>query len=236
MIREKAKPRSLKRLFIWITAAIVLVLVWDRWNGALAVMSLCKADGGEHVFETTHAPGYLVDETRYFCLRCIESIGSGPFEYADALVEFVPGKRFPSNSYLRYSLGPKGDPDCEAWSSQANAEILLRKAGVRENECVRVNLLPEKPSGYALVNSRTKLTVRGATVALNEWRIERTDTAHVLARIRDYQFTSTWTSLLDMSGHGGNADQKCMDGRDYVTKLGSLPERVLRDPLKRSKN
>lgn len=236
MTREKAKPRSLKRLFIWITAAIVLVLVWDRWNGALAVMSLCKRDGGERIFETAYAPGYLLDETNYFCLGCFEAIGRHQFEYADARVEFVPKHRFPSNSYLRYSLGTKGDPECESWSTQVNAEILLREAGIKEHECVRVRMLSREPSGYALINTRSKIGVRGATIELNEWSIQRTDTGNVFARIRDYQFTSKLTAAMDMSGHGGNPNQNCMDLREYGQKVTTFGARVLRDQAKRSSN
>lgn len=232
MTAKTPKPRSLKKIGLWVAALMALVLLWDRWNGALAVMSLCKRDGGERIFETAHARGLLVEETDYFCWRCIELIGSRQFEYVDARVEYVPRRRFPYGSFLRYTVGAQGDPDCEEWTLQHNAAISLRRAGIKEEECVRIQLLPDKPDGYALVKSRSELTVRGATIGLDEWRIEQMDTALVLARVRDYYYTSRLAALSDMSGHGGDADETCMDSSEFVNRFRSLGARVLRDPAK----
>ncbi len=232
MTNGMPKQRSLMRLFTGLAAVVVLVLVWDRWNGAFAVMSLCKHDGGERIFETTYTPGYLANETNYFCLGCVEAVGSRQFKYVDALVHFVPNGRFPSERYLRYSLGLKGHPDCETWSYRVGAKLSLRRAGVKDSECMRVNLLPTAPTGYALVNSRSKIVVRGAPIELNEWRVEKIGTRHVLARIRDYQFTSRLTALMDMSGHGGNPNETCLDIHEYAKTVGLLPTRVLGDRTK----
>lgn len=231
---EKQTRGSWKRFFIWVGAVVAIALAWDRWNGAFAVSALCKRDGGEHILETAFASGYLVEDTQdYLCLSCIEMVGRRQFEYADALVRSIPRRQFPPNSYLRYSVGVKGGPDCEYWTSRPEVATLLREAGIAEHECVRITLLPGKPTGYALVNSRSKFSVRGAEIALNEWRVEEVQTNRVLANVRDYQFTSTLTAVMDMSGHGGNPESTCLTGDEYVNALANLRSRVLRDPAKR---
>jgi hypothetical protein len=236
MTVEQPKPRSLKKLMLWAAALTAILLLWDRWNGALAVRSLCERDGGERIVETAYAPGLLVVETNYFCGRCIELIGNRQFEYVDALVRFVPSRRFPPGSYLRYSVGAQGAADCETWPQPETAALSLRRAGIEENECVRVQLLPGKPAGYALVKSRSELTVRGATIEIYEWRIEQIGTARVLAHVREYYYTSKLHALLDMSGQGGSPDETCMKPGEFVEKFRSLAARVLRDPARQPTN
>lgn len=48
-----------------------------------------------------------------------------------------------------------------------------------------------------------------------------------MAQVKDYQFTSKLTAMLDMSGHGGNPDQKCMAGGAYSGELRYLRSRAL---------
>lgn len=236
MTARPPKPRSLKTIGLWVAALAAVVLLWDRWNGALAVMSLCKRDGGERIFETASARGLLVEASNYLCLRCVALIGSRQFEYVDAFVAQVPSRRFPPGSYLRYTLGVQGAPDCETWPAKKTAATLLREAGIEEHECVRIHLLPGQPKGYALVNDRSELTVRGATIWRDEWRIEQTGAARVLARVRNYEYTSRWAAAFDMSGQGGNPDATCMNTTDFVQKFDSLAVRVLRAPASQVRN
>lgn len=202
----------------------------DKAKGVAAVEDLCAKDGGEHIYATAYAHGYLTDSRSYFCSSCIELLGNRKFEYIDARIT-GPGER--DGKYFRYSLGAKGDADCEEWRDP-QAERLLMQLGIREGQCIVVTALPDMPKGYVYVRKGMRISVDAAIkVVLDEWRLSEIDSGTVVARIRDYQFTSKMSSMLDMSGHGGNPDATCMSADEKARSVTTLPERVLRDPMRK---
>lgn len=204
----------------------------DKARGIAAVKQLCEKDGGERIFDTTYVPGYATYNNRsHFCSACIELLGDRKFKYLDAEVDMGNGVK----SFFRYSLGKSGDARCETWSRQLDAPRLLRELDIREDECVIASELAGPPDGYTYARHGSTVDIGDRIqVAVDNWEISHAKSGAVLARVRDYQFTSKMTSLLDMSGHGGNPDATCFDPGEKVRSVVTLPERVLRDESKRA--
>lgn len=200
-----------------------LYLTWDRWYGAHVVRSLCKKDGGERIFETANVRGFLINDHRYFCSACIRLLADRKFEYVDAHVTEL-GK---VTGYFRYSLSNRSDDNCEDWSHPPEADRLLRQLGVKGTECVVVTTLTDRPIEPVLSQQWKTLSFQGVKVRLNQWTLIDERSERLLAQVNDYQFTSKLAALFDMSGHGGNADARCMKGNAYVNSVTTLASRVL---------
>jgi hypothetical protein len=180
-------------------AVVALSLVGcDKAKGIAAVKELCAKDGGERIFDTTYVAGYLTHDRRdYFCDVCIEQLGDRKFEYVDARVRVGNG----SERFFRYTLGKLGDPRCESWSRKFDAPRLLRQLDIAEDECVIASELAGPPDGYTYARHGSRVDVGNQIqVVVDDWVLSDAKSGAVLARVRDYQFTSKLTSLLDMSG------------------------------------
>lgn len=207
----------------------------DKARGVAAVKELCAKDGGERIFQTTYAAGYLTNDDSYFCRLCIELLGDRKFEYVDS---HHTGVGEYAGRYFRYSLGKRGNETCEDWVGvPVEADRLLRQLDIQENECVVVAELPERPVGPALSQQWRTLVRDGVTVRLNEWTLTDERRGILLAQVKDYQFTSKLTAFLDMSGGGGNPDARCLDPGAYgsaVSKVQGRSGQLLRDATNRS--
>lgn len=223
MLRNE-KARQLVHSAILAMAAVGLVGC-DKARGVAAVKELCAKDGGLKILGTADVPGYLTDFHDYFCTGCIELLGGRAFDYADAHVTDA-GRAL--SKYYRYSLGQVGDANCETWQNVPEAGRRLRELGVKEDECVVVVELSERPAGLALSQRWSTVSYGDVTVRLNEWLLRDETSATTLAQIRDYQFTSKLTAMLDMSGHGGNPDRTCMRPGEYVKAVATLKKQVPR--------
>jgi hypothetical protein len=213
-----------------LTAAVVLgapaaYFAAERWHGMSMVRKLCARDGGEQIFATTRAEGYLRQSHRYFCGPCVAALAKRKFRYIDIQ---TPDRSSAQDEYFRYTLAARGSDRCETWrGKQANAERLLREAGLREDECVVVTRLSERPVEHALLQRGQRLPQGWVVLGLNQWTVVDERSGELLARVNDYQFVARITALMDMSGHGGNADEKCLKGNSYVRSVSTLAERVL---------
>jgi hypothetical protein len=78
------------------------------------------------------------------------------------------------------------------------------------------------------------MSVDGLPIKASEWILVDSDGQHVLAQVRNYQFTSKLTAMLDMSGGGGNPDAMCMTAAQHSDSAPTLPLRVLRDAAAQS--
>lgn len=187
----------------------------------------CARDGGEQIFATTHADGYPRRHHEYFCWPCIETLAQRGFRYVD--VQTGPIGQVERN-YFRYTLGSKGDVSCETWvGKKPDADRLMREVGVRDDECVVVATLSERPVEYVLAQQVTSVSNARTELWLNQWTVVDERSGQLLARVNDYQFTSKLSAALDMSGHGGNPDESCMKGTSYVRSVTTLATRVLHD-------
>src|SRR5687768_10558467 len=110
--------------------------------GIEAVKELCAKDGGLRVASSAKVQGYLTDFKDYFCTGCVELLVGRDFDYVDAHVTDT-GKA--GGQYYRYSLGRAGDAGCETWQRTAEAGRLLRQLGVKDDECVIVTELAQRP-------------------------------------------------------------------------------------------
>jgi hypothetical protein len=226
--------------YIWtvvLFACTVLLTGCDKTKGIETVEALCARDGGERIFDTVYVDGYFYESSSSDdCLDCRYALGTHGFEYVDLPVRGDArfGRRLGlAPGYYRYSLSKRGDSRCEVWNRLARAQELIKEAGVSEAECIAVSPLPSKPEGYSYRQTLRALMVDELPILVNEWSVQDTSSGTVLATIRDYQFTSKLTQMLDMSGHGGNADATCLDIGSYARSVTTLPTRVLRDPSKR---
>lgn len=227
-----SKPRCLATQAILMVMALSLVGC-DKAKGIAAVEELCAQDGGERIFDTAYVAGYVTGNGggNYFCNSCIELLGDRKFEYLDAEVDIGTGAK----RLFRYSLGHADDPRCETWRQKSDAPRLLRQLDIREDECVIVTELAGPPNGYVYARRGSTVDVGNRLqVAVDHWEIWHAKSGTVLARVRDYQFTSKLTSLLDMSGHGGNPDATCFKPGAKARLTVTLPERVLRDSRKQT--
>jgi hypothetical protein len=216
---------------------LVGYLVWERYYGMQLAQQMCEKDGGLKINRTVHARGYLSEGGDDECSRCMYQLGRHEFEYVDALVvkdrigllQLPPG-------YYRYSRSRVGDVRCDAWKRQPDTRFWLKNAGFADDECIAITPLSEAPGGYALRFTRTwpprhpRLTTSVGfwpRVGLDEWSIEATETGEVLARFRNYSFTSKLAAVLDASGGGGNPDASCVGAVEYGRTVSGLAKRVL---------
>jgi hypothetical protein len=202
-------------------AAIAVVALGGcgKAAGVGAVKELCAKDGGLKILSPANVPGYLTEFDEYFCIGCVELLAGRHFDYADA---HVTDRGKAGGQYFRYSLGRAGDAACESWQSTPEAGRVLQELGIKGDECVVVTELPERPVGLTISQRWSTLRYDGVEVRLNQWQLTDERTGTMLAQIKDYQFTSRLTAMLDMSGHGGNPDARCLSQRDYLNAVQTL--------------
>jgi len=89
--------------------------------------------------------------------------------------------------------------------------------------------VPGRPVEHLLLQRAKDVPEAGIDLRLNQWTVVDERSGKLLAQVNDYLFVSRITALMDMSGHGGNADEKCMKGSTYGESVNTLATRVLGD-------
>jgi len=224
-----------------LVAATLLVLLlagylaWERYYGIGVVERLCASDGGVAIFDTAYSNGFLTYDTSDTC--CFEELQRGDFAYLDIDLTQSSSVVFSGlpPGYYRFTLAELNDPRCDVWKRYSLYTLRAKTAGLPADRCVAVEALPGRPRGFAYSDRWTTVLGKYRTkLRLHEFTMSDTESGQVLARVRDYQFTSKLSSWPDMSDHGGNADAKCISTLDYSRTVRGLPSRVLRNPAKKT--
>jgi hypothetical protein len=206
-----------------VSAAIFLTLIalaygWQSFWGGRGVEALCAKDGGLRIEKTMAADGFLYDlpDQESGCLYCVEYLIKFNFVFVDINVQ-APSEQsdtsLPEVGYYRMSLSTEGDPRCDAWLEDAEAQRgrnWLSRIGLLPSQCVVIKKLPERPPGAVLDEEIKGIAVTGGQeVKLRERRLRVEPTGETLARIRGYTYASKWQKYLDESGGGGGAQYRC---------------------------
>ncbi len=228
MTKRRMSRRSLIGVLLLLSP--LLYLTWDRFYGAYVVRQACARDGGVRIFARTHVNGFLnTISGPDGCMYCKEHLQSGEFEsvdiYVASIAVYLTGRLEPG--YYRLSLAPGGDQRC-AWMNRVRNMRDRSFGTTEETTCIAADILSSRPVEPTFSEVNSSFNRAGRTINSTDWIVTASDQSQVLARARDYQFTSIVSRLLDESGGGGNSDAKCMTSKQIGDVLRNLPARVLR--------
>jgi hypothetical protein len=207
----------------------------DKPRGIAAVKELCAKDGGLRVDDTVFVDGYLAPEGTPRCIPCRDYLPKRLFEYVETYLPDGSGYLGDSGpGYYRYTLSTIGDVRCEG----SERDPIFRQAkaswGFRENECLAVERLPDRISQFSWKRQQDTLRIDGdIEIARYDFVVFEIDSHRVLARHRDYAFTSKTARFFGSIAAGGaNPDLRC-HGIGPWSDVRGLLQQVLRDPSKK---
>jgi len=173
-----------------------LILIYPYVGGYIGTRMACRADGGTTIFETAVASGYHDDTASGNCIGCVAMVGSGRFEFVDALAG-LEWTRDPGLN--RYIAVPIDDDRCEPWKRKPNWLTQARLRGVSENKCVVVEEVISKARYRYERSESTTLSWTALQIGTIEYRIMDTESDSVLGQHKMY-FHTPWyaAALLDV--------------------------------------
>lgn len=206
----------------------------DKAAGIAAVKELCAKDGGETIYERTFVPGYLAPGS-VDCLAC-KALPKKEFEYIDVFVE--PGRGYreiTGPGYYRYFVSSVGDRRCDFW--EKDPQFLLTKSswGFRSDQCLAVEPITVGISNYSWTRVQKAVPgPEGIEIGSDEFTIFQIEPHRVLARHKDYTYTSKLTRFLgSIEAGGANPDVHCSGRIGPWVNISGLLQRVLRDETKK---
>jgi hypothetical protein len=222
---------------VWTLAAICLVVGCDGRDGIKAVQELCAKEGGLRIFDTVYVDGYLAEEKGTDCIACKEFIGKRKFGYVDFE---VPQDRVAGflvePGYYRFTLGQVGDRRCAAYEKDRQFQIAKTEWGYQAADCLAIEKLPGKPTGYEMTVSRGPVQIsEKLRLWLTEFQVREIESQRVLGQFRNYAYARPSSKFFAELGGGGgaNADAECANAGEYITGIAALRERTLHDLSKK---
>lgn len=226
------------RVMVLVLAALTLPLTGcDKAAGIAAVNELCAKDGGEKIYESTFVAGYLEHYHLADCIACMGALPKNEFEYIDVFVEAGHGHReIAGPGYYRYFLSSVGDPRCDVWEKDPLFLRTKSSRGFRSDQCLAVEPITTGISNFSWTRDYKLISAPdGMKIGSDEFTIFQIEPHRVLARHKDYTYTSKLTRFFGTLGSGyANPDVRC-GGRigPWVNSPGLL-QRVLRDETKKA--